>query len=253
MSKWYRAPRPDLPVVPEHPDLYYLKLEPGAPLPPDLPADAQRYRLVRDEDYRDWRGIAGGVALTMAVGGIALTWTGVPKWFAGTVFFGSLVVAVVGAALGATADVPRYIPADGGEYVLAPRSVVAERLGVLAGPPKLSMPTRIMCGLVGTFFIVFLTSGFVGALGDGVPRIDILALVISFVVIGVGAGFCWMALKGEVPFIRPVEIPASPWFHALADPSAPLPDDAPISGGRSGARRDDPAGSVDPGSSMPVE
>lgn len=230
----HRVTRPDLPPAPaDQPDLYYLKLEPGAPLPPDLPADAQRYRLVRDEDYRDWGRIAAGVALTMAVGGIALTWASIPGWLPGMVFFASPVVAIVGVVAGKTTDVPRFMPADGGEYVRAPRSVVAERLGVLAGPPRLSMPTRVLCGVVGAFFVVLTISVFGEGLGDGILLRDFLSSIILLVVAAVGMGFGWLAVKGEVPFIRLVEIPASPWFHALADPSAPLPDDAPISGPRS--------------------
>jgi hypothetical protein len=52
----------------------------------------------------------------------------------------------------------------------------------------------------------------------------------------VGVGFGYLAVKGEVPFLDPVgEVPPSPWFHSLADPSQPLPDDAPISGARAPA------------------
>ena len=239
MTRGYRAPRSDLPELPGPLDLYYLKLEPGAPLPPDLPPDAQRYRLVRDDDW-DWPKIAALVALTMAFGGVALTWTDVPGWLAGTIFFGSLVVALLAGLAVASVDLPRYVPADGGEYVRAPRSVVAERLGALAGPPNLSMPTRVLCGVVGVFFVVLMTSVFVGGLDDGIRHVDITALAGLLVVVAAGAGFGWMALKGEVPFIRPVEVPASPWFHSLADPSARLPDDAPISGPRS-SRLADPS------------
>jgi|GEM_PF-6429364 len=58
---------------------WYLKLEPGAPLPPDLPADAQRYRLVEDVDFRDRTRIAAGLVVAMVAAGVGLAWVGDPS------------------------------------------------------------------------------------------------------------------------------------------------------------------------------
>ena len=44
-----------------------MKLEPGAPLPHDLPPDAQRYRVVQEQGFRD----RGPMALGIVVAAVA--------------------------------------------------------------------------------------------------------------------------------------------------------------------------------------
>jgi hypothetical protein len=206
---------------------WYLKLEPGAPLPPDVPADAQRYRLMEDLDVRDRTRIAAGLVVALVAAGVGLAWVGAGGGFV-TVSFTLAMVAVV---WGSTPAAPRYVPSASGEYVLAPRSVVAERLGSLAGPPKLSMPVRVLCGAMGAFLLLMMLAVFIHTIGDPFLPEDVPGLLIAVLVAtAAGVGFGYLAVKGEVPFLNPVEVPPSPWFHSLADPSQPLPDDAPVSG-----------------------
>jgi hypothetical protein len=210
---------------------WYLKLEPGAPLPPDLPADAQRYRLVEDVDFRGRTPIAAGVVVAMVAAGVGLAWVGASEGFVTVPF----VLAMLAVAWGRTPAAPRYVPSDTGEYVLAPRSVVAERLGSIAAP-KLSMPIRVLCGAMGAFLLLA-AARLIGGLDDGfLPERIVGWLAAVLAATAVGGGFCYLAVKGEVPFLNPAEeVPPSPWFYSLADPSQPLPDDAPISGTRSQA------------------
>jgi len=206
---------------------WYLKLEPGAPLPPDLPADAQRYRLMEDLDSRDRMLVATGLAVAMVAAGVGLAWVGAGGGFVSV----SIILALVAVAWGRTPAAPHYVPSAAGEYVLAPRSVVAERLGSLAGPPKLSMPVRVLCGAMGTFFLLVVSALLIHTVNDPFLPEGIVGFLIV-VLVAAGVGFGYLAVKGEVPFLNPVEVPPSPWFYSLADPLQPLPDDAPVSGAR---------------------
>jgi hypothetical protein len=212
---------PFSPRVPE--GGWYLKLEPGAPLPPDLPADAQRYRLMEDLDSRDRILVATGLAVAMVAAGVGLARVGAGGGFA----IVSIILALVAVAWGRTPAPPRYVPSATGEYVLAPRSVVAERLGSLAGPPKLSMPVRVLCGAMGAFLLLAMIAVVISTVDAPFLRERTVGLL-GFILVAVGFGY--LAVKGEVPFLKSVEIPPSPWFHSRGPVAA-------AAGRRAGLRR----------------
>jgi hypothetical protein len=218
-------PPPVSPAMPSPYTRYYMKLEPGAPPPPDLPPDAQRFRLVEDDAAIDRQRIATGGVVALIALGVALAAIGAWGGFVAAPF----VLSIGAMAWGRGGALPRYEPSDTGDYVLAPRSVVAERLGALATADRMTMPGRIVCGTLGLACIALLTEIVVdgGLVGE-----DVQGLAMYLFVAALGVGMAYSAVKGDFPFSPVPELPPSPWFESLADPSLPLPDDAPLSGRR---------------------
>ena len=107
---------------------------------------------------------------------------------------------------------------------------------LLAAPKRLSTPVRIVCGIFGVGLIALVVLGVLAELAYPSTGSVWAVLVWAFVV-AMGAVFVYAAVRGREPFSRTEEIP-SPLFYALADPTRPLPDDAPISGGAPTRRGD---------------
>jgi hypothetical protein len=223
------ASSPPLASAPPQPHRYYQKHEAGAPLPPDLPPDAQRYRLVEEgaQDERQW--VAIGCVVAMVAAGVWLVWVDAPKLVVDVPFV-LAGLAIVWAAWGRwRAVAPRFVPSASGEYVIATRSMIAAQLGSLAAPERVSKPARIVCGALGVSLIVAALALSVADLLAGEPA----GLLVWLIAAVIGAWLTHVAMTGEYAYSREEpEIPPSPWFHSLADPSRPLPDDAPVSGAR---------------------
>ena len=217
---------------PPPPDRYMMRLKPGDPLPHDLPADAQRYRMVRKDSFRDRGPIALGIVVALVACGVCLSLLG---------FEDSYLVALgvlVGLTIWWARDVPpvvRYVPDDRGDYVVEPHSVTAERLGALAAPEQLSGAGMVFCAVVGAALLVL------GALDvydivRGAMEFDAIGTLLP---LGAGAALMLVAARREIPSFKTGEVPPSPLFLELADPSRPLSEDAPISGQSEGAMSSD--------------
>lgn len=206
-----------------------MKLQPGEPLPADLPPDAQRLRRVEDDVAGGRTPIAAGVVIAMVAAAVGLAAVGAWGGFVAVPFVLAFVAMEWARREPEHAAPPRFVPDDDGEWEIAPRSVVAKSLGALAAPPKLSTWVRTLCGVLGMAFVAVIAlmakGGFAAEDAEGIASLLMAGAL--------GAGLTYIAVRGELPFSRRTELPASPWFHSLADPSAPLPDDAPISGPRS--------------------
>lgn len=207
---------------PPQPDRYMMQLKLGDPLPHDLPADAQRYRLVRKESFRDRGPIGLGIVVALVACGVYLSLLGVAD--------GVLIAlgVLVGVAIWWSREVPpvvRYIPDARGDYVVEPHSVTAERLGALAAPERMSTAGRLFAGVAGSAILTLGTLN-VRALMVAGTKLDAEMLL----PLGIGAWLVFLALRREIPSLTTGEVPPSPLFLELADPSRPLSEDAPISG-----------------------
>lgn len=98
--------------------------------------------------------------------------------------------------------------------------------GSSAASTRVTVPARIFCGTLALALFAGIVFGATWGPVDG-PF-----LIVCLMAAVIGAWFARVAVKGEYyGFSRP-EIPTSPRFHTLADPSRPLPDDASVSGTR---------------------
>lgn len=208
---------------PPPPDRYMMQLKAGDPLPHDLPADAQRYRMVRKDSFRDRGPIALGIVVALVACGLCLFLLG---------FADAFIIAVgvlVGLAMWWSREVPpvvRYIPDDRGDYVVEPHSVTAERLGALAGPERLPAAGRAFC-VVASAGLIVLAGLDLYDVWVGVAEFSAVA---SLMPLGLAAALLFVAVRNEIPSFGTGEVPPSPLFLELADPSRPLSQDAPISG-----------------------
>jgi hypothetical protein len=185
--------------------LKVIEVEPGAPLPPGVPAWAERCDLTDTTRFspaaRPW-AIAAGVL--GAVGSIALwTLTGV-----GAVFL-AISLWLLYRALFANTE-PTLTPSASGRYLAFDEGIPHEESGI-------GVATRFASLVVGALMIV----GAGVALYSGeYSRIGAIAI---------GAGGCYLfyrGVKGPDPRDEPVGERTPLRFHALADPTRQLaPED----------------------------
>jgi hypothetical protein len=213
------------------PHSYLMKLEPGAPLPPGVSPDAQRYRPIETKPNKEEYPVGLPLAmLALVVCGVGSALAGAWPGFVAV----PLGLAVAAAWWGEEGLSQRFVRDPAGDYVESPREVVAEQLGRLAAPQRLPTWVRISSGCVGAAFLTL----FVLALMDlarGTRSFDPIEVLLPA---ALGAALVFLAVWGIFPSLETGEIPSSPWFHSLADPSRPLPEDAPLSGGRTPALPD---------------
>jgi hypothetical protein len=212
----------------------YVKPEPGVPVPPGT----QRYRLVEEKAFQERYPVALPMTMLVLVAcGVGLSLAGAWGGFVAI----PLALAAIAAVWGERGASVEFVPDDAGDFVDAPRETVAESLGVLATPERLSRGWRIVCGVAGLALLAL----FVASLRDLLVGTGHFDWVEHLLPAAAGLSLAYLAAKGELPFPR-IDLPASPWFHSLADPSRPLQDDAPMSGGAGRMASGEPLPSVAP-------
>lgn len=223
------------PPGPPPPDRYMMQLKLGDPLPHDLPADAQRYRMVRKDSFRDRGPMALGIVVALVACGLCLFLLG----------FADAYLIALGVLVGLTMwwarEVPpvvRWVPDDRGDYVVEPHSVTAERLGALAAPERLPAVGRVFCVVAAAGLIVLAGLD----LYDFLVGASEFSAIGSLMPLGVAASLLFVAIRNQIPSFETGEVPPSPLFFELADPSRPLSENAPIFGRSEGAASDGRSG-----------
>lgn len=199
-----------LPVVTSPTRRIWVKVEPGAPLPPEAPPWAERHALVKRGELPDaLRRPTLGLAVALLAGAAALVITG-ELWGYGVVPVG---LALLWAGLTGGVWAEAFVPSPEGCWVQIELPPVPEDPAAIEAVRKAERRSNIVLGVL-----------FAAALA--VPYwAGIYDLWTMMLILGVlGAVIAWPVLLAVVESRTEHEAPVSERFLQASDPRQPLPD-----------------------------
>ncbi len=198
-----------LPVVTGPARRVWIKLAPGAPLPPEAPPWAERHALVKRGELPDaLRRPTLGVAVALLAGAAALVMTG-ELWGYGVVPVG---LALLWAGLTDGVGSKAFVPSPEGCWVQIELPLGPEDLAAIEAVRKAERRANIeaVLALAVTLGVVY----WAGALDR----------TIMLLVAALGAGAAMPLLLEAVKRRTEPEAPVSERFLQASDPRLPLPD-----------------------------